>query len=207
MHQAPSQYGIDRDVSELEDRTAPIQSPIHLEPFELSVDAVVNALEEHPAWDRHTTRQEQYAHAQMSDVWVRFNAWENYRGDLATFNDLHESVWYPVANEIPALRLLINDLLYYTGADRELGGVLITKIPPGGSISPHVDQGWHAEYYEDKYAIQLKGNEEQSFNFEGVQLSTQPGQVIWFDNSQLHWVDNESDEDRITMIVCTREKT
>ena len=146
----------------------------------------------------------------MSDIWVRFNAWENYdRADttMDEFTGPHESVWYPVAYEIPALRMLVSDVLCHVGADRELGGVLITKIPPGCYVSPHVDGGWHAEYYRDKYAVQLKGNAEQTFNFEGASLAPLPGEVFWFDNSKLHWVANPSDEDRITMIICTREKS
>ena len=140
----------------------------------------------------------------MSDIWVRYNAWENYTGDMVAFNDQHESVWYPVADEVPALWLLVNDVLANLDPV-ELGGVLITKIPPGGNIAQHVDGGWHAGYYSDKYAVQLMGNEEQSFNFYGHSLSTLPGQVFWFDNSQQHWVDNPSTEDRMTMIICTRE--
>jgi len=144
----------------------------------------------------------------MADIWVRYNAWENYNPALGldAFNDPHESVWYPVANEIPHLRLVTNDVLSYLPEPVELGGIIITKIPPGCVVQPHVDAGWHATYYRDKYALQLKGNMDQAFNFQECSISALPGQVYWFDNSQLHWVTNESDEDRITMIICTRRK-
>lgn len=143
-------------------------------------------------------------HSDISDIWVRYNAWENYRGDLAEFNEEHESVWYPVSYAVPELRLLVHDVLEHL-PPVELGGVLITKIPPGGMVQPHSDHGWHAEYYRDKYAVQMKGNQRQAFHFEGISLSADPGQVYWFDNQQVHWVTNDSDEDRITMIICTRE--
>lgn len=165
---------------------------------------VVRELENHPAWDRHTPRKEQYVHSEMSDIWVRYNAWENYHGDLRAMSEPHESVWYPVANEIPALRLLVNDVLANL-EPVELGMVLITRIPAHSEVAPHADSGWHATHYNDKYGVQLQGNSEQSFNFEGHSLSTQPGEVFWFDNSREHWVLNDSDEDRMTMIVCTRE--
>lgn len=142
-------------------------------------------------------------HASMSDIWVRYNVWRNYKGNLQEFNEPHKSEWYPVANQVPLLRMLVNDVLANV-PECELGGVLITKIPPGESIDPHVDDGWHAGYYRDKYAVQLQGNERQSFNFKGYSLSTEPGQVFKFDNSQQHWVNNDSDEDRMTMIICTR---
>lgn len=192
------------DLSGIEDRAAPGQIPIHLCDFTIGVDYVVKALENHPAWDRHTPRKEQYVHAGMSDIWVRYNAWENYHGDLREMSEPHESVWYPVAYEVPELRLLVNDVLANLDPV-ELGMVLITRIPPGGEVEPHVDSGWHATHYNDKYGIQLQGNERQSFNFDGHSLSTRPGEVFWFDNSGEHWVLNDSDEDRMTMIVCTRK--
>jgi len=165
---------------------------------------VERALEDLDLWNQHTPRRQQYVHAGISDLWVRYNSWDNYQ-DLRSFNDEHESVWYPVAYQIPALRFMVNDVLAHL-PPVELGGVLITKIPPGGAVQPHSDHGWHAEYYPDKYAVQIKGNKAQAFHFEHLQLSAEPGEVYWFDNSQVHWVTNNSDEDRITMIICTRER-
>lgn len=203
MHRQTSINRDHPDIPGVEDRTTPRQIPIHLCGFTIGVGALVHDLQDHPAWDRHTPRQEQYVHAEMSDIWARYNAWENYHGDLRAMSEPHESVWYPAAYEIPAIRLVVNDVL--SNLDPvELGMVLITRIPPGGNVAPHVDEGWHATYYDDKYGVQLQGNEKQSFNFLDYSLVTHPGQVFWFDNSQEHWVINDSDEDRMTMIVCTR---
>ena len=69
--------------------------------------------------------------------------------------------------------------------------------------SPHIDQGWHAGFYE-KFALQIKGNEQQSFHVEDEMLRTQDGDLFAFDNAKTHWVLNPSAEDRITMIVCLR---
>ena len=84
-----------------------------------------------------------------------------------------------------------------------LGGVLITKIPPGGEIKPHVDAGWHAEYYE-KYYVPIKNEKGAKFHFEDAVLEPKQGEVWNFDNSKLHWVTNGSAEDRIAMIICIR---
>ena len=80
---------------------------------------------------------------------------------------------------------------------------MITKIPPGGMVKPHVDHGWHADYY-DKYAVQLQGNCDQAFCFENESFSALPGDVYWFNNKVEHWVVNNSSEDRMTMIICIR---
>ena len=73
-------------------------------------------------------------------------------------------------------------------------------------MAPHTDAGWHAEYYYDKYGVQLMGNKDQGFCFDGHCVSAEPGEVYWFDNQKKHWVYNDSDEDRMTMIICVRPK-
>ena len=84
-----------------------------------------------------------------------------------------------------------------------LGGVLITKIPAGMECKPHVDGGWHAGHYE-KYGIQIASAPGQRFCFEGESLETRPGDVFWFDNSHTHWVTNDTEHDRITLIVTLK---
>jgi hypothetical protein len=172
----------------------------------IAVDPLVAQLEAAPElWDEHRPRTAQYnsPHANdVSDIWVRYNAWENYTGDLAAFNEEHESVWYPCCEKLPAAQSIIS-YVYGLADGAELGGVLITKIAPGGEVVPHSDNGWHAEYY-DKYAVQIKGNSDQAFHFEEISYSAEPGEVYKFNNQATHWVTNNSNEDRITMIICIR---
>lgn len=141
-------------------------------------------------------------HGDVSDIWVRYNAWENYTGDWAAFHGEHVSEWYPVISKIPAAWSLARKVKRLARAET-LGGVLITKVPPGGHVAPHIDGGWHAGHYR-KLAVQVMGNQRQGFHFEDAVLRADPGDVYEFDNSRLHWVTNESDTDRITLIVCVR---
>jgi hypothetical protein len=159
----------------------------------------------HPElWDEITLRREHPAspHREISDIWVRYNAIENYDGDMHRFNSEHISTWYPVAEHLSEARLLSEMIAEEFKADR-LGAVLITKIPAGKQCYPHIDQGWHAGFYE-KFALQIRGNEQQSFHVEDEILRTHDGDLFAFDNSKPHWVLNPSGEDRITMIVCIR---
>lgn len=151
-------------------------------------------------WNRHTTRL-YAAHSKVSDIWVRYNAWENFK-DRETFNGPHESVWYPVLEDIPAVKPLVLDVMRCVEGER-LGGVLITKIPPHEQVAPHRDGGWHATYYE-KFAVQLASTPEQAFCFESARLSAQVGELYTFRNDLTHWVENPSDEDRMTLIICIR---
>jgi hypothetical protein len=160
----------------------------------------------HPElWDEIPLRTASNSpHRELSDIWVRYNAFENFTGDMKAFNAEHVSQWYSVVEYLPDARLLSEMIADEFGADR-LGAVLITKIPAGKTCYPHIDQGWHAGFYE-KFALQLKGNVEQSFHVQNEILRTQDGDLFAFDNSKPHWVFNPSAEDRITMIVCLRRQ-
>lgn len=175
-------------------------------PFRYEVAEAVGQLDSQPdVWNRFRHRLDRYGspHTGVSDVWVRFNDLANLDADpVAFFQGEHESVWYAVAEQLPAVRGLVKQLFNDVSGQR-LGGVLITRIPAGGDVKPHVDTGWHAGYYE-KFAIQLKGTPEQAFCFEDSQLSALPGESYTFDNSKLHWVTNCSDSDRMTLIVCIK---
>jgi len=84
-----------------------------------------------------------------------------------------------------------------------LGGVLITRLPPGGKIYPHADAGWHAAYY-DKYFVPVQNKAGATFGFIDGDINPSIGDVWKFNNSVPHWVNNDSDEDRIAMIICIK---
>lgn len=141
-------------------------------------------------------------HTKMRDIWVRYNDIQPYlkKGDLTGFNDEHVASWYPIAMEIPEVFPIVTQIMEKVQAKR-LGGVLITKIPPGGGIDPHVDHGWHAAHY-DKYYVPVLNRPGATFNFPDGVIAPNEGEVYWFRNDVPHWVINDSDTDRIAMIVC-----
>ena len=158
------------------------------------------ALQAHPGlWNQHTTRTESpdSPHYGLDDIWARF-------GDPARASDgsPHDSFWYPAA-DVLGIKPFCYDLMRMVEGD-ELGGVLITRIPPGATCKPHTDPGWHARYYQ-KYAVQITSAPGQRFCFEGEALETKPGDVFWFDNQFLHWVENPTPYERVTLIVCIRK--
>lgn len=165
----------------------------------LNVAPLSWALREHPElWDQHTERTApaDSPHHGLSDIWARF-------ADNATIqpDGSHDSIWYPCADTLP-VRELVYPLMTAVNGDR-LGGVLLTRIKSGQTCKPHTDPGWHARYYQ-KYAIQIEAAPKQAFHFEDENLVTKPGDLFWFDNAYTHWVTNNSETDRITMIVCIR---
>jgi hypothetical protein len=168
------------------------------------VAELAEQLQQPAVWNRNTLRTATYGtpHKASSDIWVRFRAWQDVLADRAHCTDEHVSVWYPVVADIPAVIPLVGLALKLSDA-KALGGVLITKVPAGGCIEPHQDHGWHAEHYR-KIAIQVAGNKDQAFCFENIELRPETGDVYEFRNQETHWVVNNSDQDRITLIVCVK---
>jgi hypothetical protein len=157
-------------------------------------------LKRHPfLWNAHRERTVAVGtpHSQVDDIWVRYNP-----AGGTDQHTPHDSVWYPAYSYLPGLRPIIRGLMHAVGGER-LGGVLITRIPPGGQVLPHCDNGWHAEYY-DKFAVQVASHPQQAFCYADGELATAPGDVYWFNNQESHWVRNDSPVERITLIVCIR---
>jgi hypothetical protein len=142
-------------------------------------------------------------HSEMKDIWVRYNDVEPFLklGDFSKFGDEHDSIWYDVVNRLPIKNLLFQIMEAVDG--ERLGGVLITKLLPGGKIKAHTDSGWHAKYY-DKYYVPVQNEIGSTFSFADGTIYPDEGDVWWFDNSIKHWVDNDTDDERIALIVCIK---
>lgn len=175
-----------------------IDPPIKLLIEGIDVGHIYRAIKEHPEyWDEHNhrTRDPQSPHYELNDIWARFVPVESlHLGEQSC-------EWYPSA-DVLQVRETVTDIYDYFGGT-ELGGVLITRIPPGKMCRPHSDTGWHAAKYE-KFGLQIASAPGQQFCFDDAALDTKPGDLFWFDNSKRHWVINPTEHERITMIICFR---
>lgn len=180
---------------------------LRLMPFSFDVRSLVTELGWYPElWNDFDlrTNHPQSPHRELDDIFVRYNARENFTGDRQAFNGPHDAVWWPASEKLRAVMPIAWDLMRRVEGER-LGMVLITRIPPGATCHRHVDNGWHARHY-DKYAVQLQSAEGQTFHVEDEVIDAAPGQCYWFDNSRPHWVLNPTDQERITLIVCIRTR-
>ena len=151
-------------------------------------------------------------HIEMTDIWARYkNIMPNLEsGDFSDISDEHDSIWYPHARKLKDIKKICADIMHHVQGTR-LGGVLITKLPPGGKIAWHTDSNWHANYY-DKFWVPIQNAHGAVMKFSGLpddpwdEITIDPyeGDVHWFNNSYPHAVFNNSDKDRIGMIVCIR---
>ncbi len=166
----------------------------------INVAPIYWALLKNPSlWNQNTARteDEKSPHFGLDDIWARFGEQER-----AVDGEAHDSKWYP-SSDILGIKPLVYDIFRFAEGD-ELGGVLITRIPPGKMCKPHTDPGWHARRYQ-KFAVQITSAPGQKFCFEGEELETKPGDLFWFDNQFTHWVTNETPYERVTMIICIRK--
>lgn len=158
-------------------------------------------------WDVKPQRKiaDESPHAAMSDIWIRYNDDSEAKkmGDFSKFNDMHFPIWYPTANELPEIRNIAMALMARMGATH-LGGILITKIPPGGHIKPHKDGNWHAKFYNCKLYIPLQSNSQCVNRCEDEYVVMRDGECWYFNNLVEHEVLNGGEDDRITLIICLR---
>lgn len=174
-------------------------------PYQIDVKDLNEQIREHPElWGQYGWRKEHDSkvHAGMTDIWVRYNDIAKFKEFVPSFNDEHVPVWYPAWEKLPALKPIIFDVMSCEQGEM-LGGVLITKIQAGSGIGKHVDKGWHVGYY-DKFYISLESAPGAQFFCGEEVINPEVGDCWRFDNRREHWVENNSDSDRVTLIVCIR---
>ena len=158
-------------------------------------------------WNQKTLRKDQAnsPHLEMSDIWVRYNNDQEAKatGDYSEFHEQHYPVWYPCIDKLPMIRNISLALMAKMGAVH-LGGVLITKIPPGGRIEPHIDSNWHAQFYNCKLYVPIQTNRYCINRCEDEIVTMNTGECWYFNNNVEHEVKNDGNDDRITLIICMR---
>lgn len=178
-----------------------IAQGLHVTPLSLE-------LHRHPKlWNVDTERLRPTGpHRESDDIWVRYNDKTPFvaSGDWSKFNDSHESVWYPAFYELPSLRKLVFDLMAGVQGER-LGAVLIWRLKPGTTIHPHIDSGWHVDYY-DKFNICVQGNPQAQFLYpdHAEAMIAETGDVHRFVNTEMHTVVNNGTEDMIILCICIK---
>jgi len=172
-------------------------------PIAFDIEKMADYLKsDHGFWDEHNKRRTfpNSPHSEMTDIWARFGDVSN--GDYSILGVEHDSVWYKSAELIPDVKNIAFQLMTSVNGER-LGGILITKLPAWGKIKPHTDSGWHAAYYE-KFYVAVSNPVGSYFCFENDRIDARNGDCYWFRNDRIHWVENNSNEDRIAMIVCIK---
>jgi hypothetical protein len=153
-------------------------------------------------WDQNTLRTTHplTPHKDVSDVWALFNIIDP-ENPAATI-DAIQTHPYEAWTRLPALKPLTLDLMRRVEGT-QLGRVLITRLPPGKAITPHVDEGTPVTFYR-RYQIALQSNPGALFTIEEEVVNFQSGEAWWINNRAEHSVVNNSSDDRIVVIADIR---
>lgn len=120
------------------------------------------------------------------------------------FYDQHESIDYPAYAILSEARQMVMGLMAYVQGER-LGRVMINKIASGGKIYPHADTPEHTDYYT-RFHIVLQSGVGCYIRADDEQLEMRGGEVFWFNNKLEHEVVNNSNTDRISMVIDIKVK-
>ena len=135
------------------------------------------------------------AHGAVDDILIRFS-------DKTEFSDVMDSLdssWQSAANYLPQVRPLIFDLARRLEAV-EIGRVVITRLRAGERIDRHRDMGAYADAHH-RYHIVLQGLPGSQFNCGDESVCMRTGEVWWFNAQEEHEVINNSQDDRIHLLV------
>lgn len=168
----------------------------------VNVQPLMIALATHPElWDQNQLRTTHpgTAHSAVSDILVWFN---EIPEDPSVVIDDRQTIPYPAWAALPQLRHIIFDLLRLVEGV-QLGRVIITRLPPGKFIKPHVDGGAPAHFYT-RFQLAVQSAPGVLFHCGEETLTQKTGDLHLFDNTQKHSVVNNSGLDRIALIIDAR---
>jgi hypothetical protein len=163
--------------------------------------------------DRVRTWHPQSAHRVVDDILLRYNEFGQGDDFLGRVCSEIACVNYPAFAKFPEALPTVFGLMTRVNGEH-LGRVFISRMAPGVCIPPHSDRIPPAEaafpgkvppavYYE-RYQIALKAQPGIVFRAEDESVFMAAGEIWWFDNCVEHEVINNSDDDRISMVVDIR---
>lgn len=149
-------------------------------------------------WDQDPIRtaHPNSAHVDASDILVFYGATKGSWAEIV--NDVNaepQTAW----GRIPQLRPLVLGLMAKVEGTR-LGRVVISRLPPGKSITPHEDAGAPVHVYS-RYQLMLQSLPGVQFRCGTETLNARTGDCFWFENKQVHSVVNNSADDRIALLM------
>lgn len=166
----------------------------------LNTQPLVDKLVSRPdLWGKWAHRQNYQgsAHQQADQIVLR---WQRARSLEAAFLSL-DVVDTPLMDEFGhELNGLLLELVDAVGEVGQIGRVMITRLPPGGRIAPHVDEGRYADYF-DRFHVCLAGGAGNRFHCGQTSWIPVPGTAFWFNHKLMHSVENGCAEERLHLIV------
>lgn len=141
-------------------------------------------------------------HAQAPDIWLRCRPRREIH-NKADFGEPHFPEFYPAWERLPALHEIVFGVMRLCSAT-SLGFTMLSLIPAGKEVRPHLDSGWHSNHFDRKVYVILKANDRCPNTFPDGSVIMRPGEAWAFENRVTHSVQNNGDDDRIALIITMR---
>lgn len=162
----------------------------------VNVVPLLATLFRHPElWDqdRLRTTMPNSPHSEASDVILRFGKPD--MDDTGPFENR------PSMALLGALGTVLGVMQLVGGS--ELGRVIITRLPPGAKIHPHADEGGYAKRVT-RHQLLLQSLPGNVFRCGEESISPLSAELWWFNTALEHEVINNSQDDRLALIIDCR---
>ncbi|WP_176125784.1 aspartyl/asparaginyl beta-hydroxylase domain-containing protein [Paraburkholderia youngii] len=165
----------------------------------LPVAPLAAALADSPEWwQRITTRQDFLGspHEGTETIFLRgpldFTL-EEYFGE--TYAADYPELAAVIDELMPIVRPLLQAIEW-----KELGRMLLVRMPPGVALDEHTDEGAYAEHYS-RFHIPLATNGQCELVVNGQPQHMQAGEAWWFNHRAPHSAHNMGETERVHLIV------
>lgn len=160
----------------------------------INVRPLLDQIASHPElWNTNSIRTSKFAtvHYDVDDIILRYPEPKKDNLNEAPFNVLTEAqpIVFALAGRVWC---------------ECLGRVVISRLPPGKQIPPHEDRVPGRTLFFQRYQVPLVSSEGVLFHCGDETQHMVPGNAYWFANTLTHSVVNNSQEDRLSMIVDLR---
>lgn len=160
-------------------------------------------------WNQHRFRTTYTGtpHVDVDDIWLRYSAPEHVADPTKVEGVVNDdrAVWYEAASKLPSAKPLVLSLMQRVGA-HQLDRLLITRVRPGGRILRHADAagGYVNRDNIARYHVVLNGLPGSIYKCGDETVNMRTGEVWWFAYDQEHEVVNNSEADRMHLLVDLR---
>jgi len=178
------------------------------------VPAALELFSNEALWNQNTLRTVTPGspHRDVDDIWLRMTDLtkcqqsDQFDGAVA---DHRECRAYPAWYELPACASLVTWAAARVRAVRH-GRAMISRLPPGKTITPHCDIGpdptkhYDFEPYWSRFHVVLRGLPGSVFSCGDEQVQMRTGELWCFRGELEHSVVNESAADRVHLVMDFR---
>jgi hypothetical protein len=165
----------------------------------LPVAPLLDVIDAHPDWWNEIVIRQIFlgsAHHMTQSIHLRGPTSFTYEDAFLSTVTLDYPLLEPL---MPVLMPVLGPLLSAIGF-KELGRVLIVRLPAGGALDSHIDQGAYAEYFT-RYHVALRTNEDCALVVDDEPQHMAVGEAWRFDHRKMHYAVNRGDIERIHLIV------